>query len=252
MKKNVFCLVCLMILFSCKKNDDESTDFHNTDLYAEAILGPTMGIWERNESSVGKFVYVIYGESKYIYIDAIFIPIDEEGFYKTQYMDVSVDTKKQCLIYEAENALWNYTKESPKRGFKDSMPGYLDGIVKLVSTNELSIDGRSFKRVTKKFSINDAEGDWIRYEGKRNHYISFKSGKVETNYPDYPGISKGVYSVEQNEKHSYTWARQYDLGGINIAIDYTEYKSSYHASYFVLTDYLGCYNGDYYFYKPTH
>ena len=55
-----------------------------------------------------------------------------------------------------------------------------------------------------------------------------------------------------NDKHSYAWARQYDLGGINIAIDYTEYWSYYHASFFILTDYLGCYNGDYYFYKPTN
>ncbi len=260
MNKIILCLVCLMVLLSCKKNDDENSNVvdnvvDNSDYYAETILKSTMGIWERNEPSVGKFVYVIYGESKFIYIDALLLPIDEEGFYKTNYLEVSADTKNKCLIYKAENALWNYTKESPKRDFKEPMPGYSDGIVKSISPNELSIDGRKFTRVTKKFSIADIQGDWIRYENKK-YYISFKSGQVETNYEDSnnfgPGISKGVYSVDPNEKHSYAWARQYDLGGINIAIDYTEYWSYYHASFFVLTDYLGCYNGKYYFYKPTY
>jgi len=253
MNKNLLVLVCLLILFSCKKSDDDSNDVDN--VVAETILKSAMGIWERNEPSVGKFVYVIYGQSKYIYIDAIFLPTDEEGFYTSKYLDVSTDVKNKCLIYRAENALWDYVKESPKRGFQEPMPGYSDGIVKSISANELSIDGRKFTRMTKKFSIADVQGDWIRY-GNKKYYVKFNSGQVETNFEDSsnfgPGISKGVYSVDQNEKHSYAWARQYNLGGINIAIDYTEYWSFYHASFFVLTDYLGCYNGDYYFYKPIN
>lgn len=262
MNKNTLALVCLLILFSCNKSDDDSNVVDNvvdnSEYYAETILKSAMGIWERNEPSVGKFVYVIYGESKFIYMDAIFLPIDEEGFYETQYLDVSADTKNKCLIYEAENALYDYTKDSPKRGFQEPMPGYSDGIIKSISTNELSIDGRRFTRVTKNFSIADVEGNWIRYGrygGKKPKYLKFKSGQVETNFENLSisgGISKGGYSVDLNKKHSYAWARQYDLGGINIAIDYTEYWSYYHASFFILTDYLGCYNGDYYFYKPTN
>lgn len=250
MKKCFVAVTWLMILFSCNKSENESSVFLYDDLETDVILTASMGIWERNESSVGRFVYVIYGEEKYIYMDAIFFPIDEEGFYKTQYWNVSVDSKNHCLVYHSEDALSDYTKEKAKRDLKEPMPGYSNGIIKSISTNELSIDDRKFTRVRKGFSITDVEGDWLRYEG-RTKYISFKTGQVETNF-EYLSISKGVYSVDQNEKHSYTWARQYDLGGINIAIDYTEYWSYYHASFFVLTDYLGCYNGDYYFYRPTY
>ena len=109
--------------------------------------------------------------------------------------------------------------------------------------------------MTTKLSIKDVEGDWLRYDPHKSYYISSKSGQVETNYEDMsllePGISKGVYYVDQNESHK--WARQYNgLFGINIAIDYTVYRSYYHAGFLVLTDYLGCYNDNNYFYKPTN
>ena len=145
MKQTYFIgFMCLMFLLSCKKTEETDIVVENKELYSEALFESAMGIWERNDLSIGKFVYVIYGESKYIDMDAIFFPVDEDGFYVTTYLDVSVDTQNQCIIYKNENALWYYTKEPPKRDFQESMPNYSDGIIKPISINELSIDGHKF------------------------------------------------------------------------------------------------------------